>query len=178
MKITVSEALRLKNELSKTIQTVQYETHRAPLGITKEDNQALNDEADGKKFTETVTRLEKALAYSEELNSKIALFNKENKIDDKVRKMQNDKLMLGIFQNALNRTKATKTTKFENLGNGTRKAIVVEYTPTITATEVKGKINGYKTKYRTAQNEIEKLNQGTVELSFSFENVEELASAE
>lgn len=177
MKITVSEALRLKNELSQTVKTLQYKTHSAPLGITKEDSQVINDEGDSKKFAEAVDRLTKALKFSEEINSKIASFNKEHSIDNKVRSMQNDKLLLSVYENALPRTKATKTTKFETvLGN--RKAVVVEYSPAITSTDVKSKISHFKTKYRTTQNEIEKLNQGSIELTFSHDDVESLASAE
>jgi len=177
MKITVSEALRLKNELAQTIKTLQYEALRSPLGLTKEDSQIINDEADSKKFSESVERLTKALSFSEEINSKIASFNKENSIDNKVRSMQNDKLLLSVYETALPRTKATKTTKFENLGNGNRKAIVVEYTPAITSTEVKSNIAKFKTKYRTTQNEIEKLNQGSIELTFSHADIEALASS-
>jgi hypothetical protein len=178
MEITVSEALRLKNEISKSVQSIQSETHRAPLGLIKEDDQIISDESDGKKFEESVFRLEKALKFSEEINSKIAGFNKANKVDDKVRSMQNNKLLLSIFEHALARTKPTKTTKFENLGNGTRKSIKVEYVPAVTSTEVKSKISHFKTKYRTTQNEIEILNQNTIELSFSHEDLESLMIAE
>ncbi len=178
MKITVSEALRLKNDLSRTIKSIQSETYRAPLGLTKEDDQIISDEGDVKKFEEAVIRLEKSLLFSEEINSKIAAFNKTHQVDNKVRSMQNNKLMLSIFENALARTKPMKTTKFENLGNGTRKSIKVEYVPSVTSTEVKSKISHFKTKYRTAQNEIEVLNQGTIELSFSYEDLETLMVSE
>ena len=178
MKITVSEALRLKNEISKTIQVIQSETYRAPLGLTKEDGEAVTDEADSNKFSNTIDRLQKALAFSEEINSVISNFNKSNKIDDKVRSMHNQKLLLSVFENALARTKPTKTTKFENLGNGVRKSIKVEYVPLMTSTDVKSKISTYKTTYRTLQNEVEILNQQTVDLSFSYEDTESLVSAE
>lgn len=178
MKITVSEALRLKNEISKSVQSIHSETHRAPLGLLKEDDQVISDESDSKKFEESVARLEKALGFSEEINSKIASFNKLNQVDDKVRSMQNNKLLLSVFEHALTRTKATKTTKFENLGNGTRKSIKVEYVPAVTSTDVKSKISHFKTKYRTTQNEIEILNQNTIELSFSHEDLESLMITE
>ncbi|SRR3989304_89767 len=178
MNITVSEALRLKNEISKSVQSIQSETFRAPLGSTKEDDQVITDEADIKKFGEAVSRLEKALGFSEEINSKISSFNKENQVDNKVRSMHNNKLLLSIYENALARTKPTKTTKFENLGNGTRKSIKVEYIPAVTSTEVKSKISHFKTKYRTTQNEIEILNQKTIELSFSHVDLESLMSSE
>lgn len=178
MKITVSEALRLKNDLSRTIKSIQSETYRAPLGLTKEDDQIISDENDNKKFEEAIVRLEKALSFSEEINSKIAAFNKENKIDDKVRSMQNNKLMLTIFENALARTKPTKTTKFENLGNGTRKSIKVEYVPSVSSSSVKSKISHFKTKYRTTQNEIEVLNQKNIELTFSYDDMESLMITE
>lgn len=178
MKITISEALRLKNELSKTVQSIQYETHRAPLGLTKEDEQVISDESDNKKFEECVSRLEKALGFSEEINSRIAAFNKANQVDDKVRSMQNNKLMLSVFETALARTKPTKTTKFENLGNGTRKSIKVEYIPAVTSSSVKSKISHFKTKYRTLQSEVEILNQSSIELSFSYEDMESLMISE
>jgi hypothetical protein len=178
MTITVSEALRLKNEISKTIQALHSETHRAPLGLTKEDNEVVTDEADSKKFGDAIFRLEKALLFSEEINSVISSFNKTNKIDDKVRSMHNQKLLLSVFENALGRTKPTKTTKFENLGNGVRKSIKVEYVPMLTSTEVKSKISTYKTNFRTIQNEVEILNQQTIDLTFSYEDTESLVSAE
>ena len=178
MNITVSEALRLKNEISKSVQSIQSETYRAPMGSIKEDDQIISDESDNKKFEEAVSRLEKALGFSEEINSKVASFNKANQVDDKVRSMQNNKLLFSVFENALAKTKPTKTTKFENLGNGTRKSIRVEYVPAMTSTAVKSKISQYKTKYRTIQNEIEVLNQNTIELSFSHEDLETLINAD
>lgn len=176
MKITVSEALRLKNDVSKRIQALQSETHRAPLGITKENGTTINDAEDAKRFQNAIERLEKGLTYSHELNGKIAEFNRSKGIDSKVREMQNNKMLLNIYENALGRTKAQKTNRFENLGNGKRETIEVVYEPTITATDVKSKISHYKTKYRTTQNEIEVLNQEKIEISFSFEDVEALAS--
>ena len=178
MKITVSEALRLKNEISKSVSAIQSETYRAPLGLVKEEDQIISDESDNKKFEETVSRLEKALGFSEEINSKIAAFNKSNQVDDKVRSMQNNKLLLSVFENALPKTKSTKTNRFENLGNGVRKSIKVEYIPAVTSSAVKSKISHFKTKYRTIQNEIEILNQGSIELSFSHEDLESLIIAE
>ena len=178
MKITISEALRFKNEISNTVNKLNSETYRAPLGITKESDVVVSNEADSTKFIEGISRLEKALSFSEEINSKIASFNRENKIDDKVRSMHNNKLLMAVYENALPRTKATKTNKFENLGNGVRQTISVEYIPTVTSVDVKSKISHYKTKYRTIQNEIEILNQNSLELSFSYEDVEALSSAE
>jgi hypothetical protein len=176
MKITVSEALRLKNDVSRKIQMLQSETHRAPLGITKENGTPINDTEDAKRFQSAIERLEKGLSYSHELNGKIAEFNRSKGIDSKVRDMQNNKMLLSIYENALPKTKAAKTNRFENLGNGKRETISVEYQPTMTATDVKSKISHYKTKYRSTQNEIEILNQEKIDISFSFEDVEALAS--
>src|ERR1035437_1903342 len=177
MKITVSEALRLKNEISNTVNKLNSEVHRAPLGITKEADVVVSNETDASKFTEGVSRLEKSLSFSEEINSKIALFNRENKIDDKVRSMHNNKLLMSVYENDLPRTKATKTNKFENLGNGVRQTITVEYIPTVTSTEVKSKISQYKTKYRTTQNEIEILNQCNFLIKFTFNSKDRVKSS-
>ena len=113
------------------------------------------------------------MGYSFEINSKLSDYNRKTNIDDKVREMQNVKLLLTVYENALPRTKSSKTTRFETVGNE-RKQVVVEYKPTLTGTEVKENVSKLKTQFRNLQNEVEKLNSGEIELSFSFEDVENL----
>ena len=177
MNITITEAMRLKNEIAKTVNTLNYEVRQAPLGITKEDDVVLTNETDGNKFNDAMTRLIKALSISEEINNSLSAFNRDNKIDMKVRAMQNQKMLYDIYEKSLPKTKAMKTSRMENLGNGVRKAVKVEYTPIMTSSVIKSKINEYKTSYRTLQSDVEKLNASIIELSFSYEDVENLISS-
>jgi hypothetical protein len=173
MKITVSEGLRLKNELKNLVNKIHYETKASPLGVNVENGVVTSNEEESGKFKENLNRLEKSLGYSFEINSKLSDYNRKTNIDDKVREMQNVKLLLTVYENALPRTKSSKTTRFETVGNE-RKQVVVEYKPTLTGTEVKENVSKLKTQFRNLQNEVEKLNSGEIELSFSFEDVENL----
>jgi len=173
MKITVSESLRLKNELKQQINTVQYETRNSPLGLNYENGVLTSDEENGNKFKQNISRLEKLLSFSHEINSKISNFNRENGVDDKVREMKNYQMLLEIYNGILQKTKPTKTVNFQTVGNE-RKQVTVEYKPTLTGAEVKEKQSSLKKQYRSLQNEIEKLNTREIELSFSFDDLENI----
>ena len=172
MKITVTEALRLKNEISGIVNTLNYATNSAQLGVVKEDGEAISE--DKESFTTVFERFKKALGYSEEINNKLSNFNRETGIDVKVRAMHNEKLKLQILTSALPKTKPSSTTKFENLGGGKRQSVKVTYTPTINSNEVKKMMADAKQKMRAIQIEIEKLNQKDIELSFEYSDIESL----
>ena len=172
MKITVTEALRLKNEIAGIVNTLNYASNTAQFGEIKEEGEVISEQKDS--FTDVFGRFNKALGYSEEINNKLATFNRETGIDAKVRSMHNEKLRFQILSSALPKTKPTNTTRFENLGGGQRKAVKVSYTPTINSTEVKKMMAEAKKNMRAVQTEIEKLNQKEIELSFEHSDIETL----
>lgn len=96
MEITLTEALRIKNEISNTIKTLTYNIHQSSFGVTTEDSEIIS--ASNEKFQEVEASLIRGLSYSEELNNAISTFNKETGVDAIVRKMQNAKLLLDIIQ--------------------------------------------------------------------------------
>lgn len=172
MKITVTEALRLKNEIASIVNTLNYASNTAQFGVVKEDETVVSEEKDS--FTQVFGRFNKALDFSAEINNALANFNRETGIDAKVRAMHNEKIKHQILSSALPKTKPTNTTRFENLGNGQRKAIKVTYTPTINSNEVKKLMAQSKTNMRALQTEIEKLNQKEINLSFEHSDIESL----
>lgn len=172
MKITVTEALRLKNEISGIVNTLNYASNSAQFGVLREDDQIISEEKES--FTDVFKRFTKALGFSEEINNKLANFNRETSIDAKVRAMHNEKLKLQILTNALPKTKPSSTNRFENLGGGSRKAVKVTYVPTINSNEVKTMMATAKSNMRKFQTEIELLNQKNIELSFEHSDIESL----
>src|SRR3990172_575242 len=152
MKITVTEALRLKNEISGIVNTLNYASNSAQFGIIKEDGETTSEEKEN--FSLVFERFQKALSFSEEINNTLSTFNRTTQIDAKVRAMHNEKLKLQILTSALPKTKPSSTSRFENLGNGQRKAVKVTYTPTINSNEVKSMMAEVKRKMREFQTEI------------------------
>ena len=171
MEITITEGLRLKNELSSTIKNLTYKTYSASFGVTLEDNEITSKDVD--LFNDVEETLINALNYSEELNNKLAKFNKESGVDSIVRKLQNAKLLLNIYTSSLPKTKPSKQKKFENLGT-VRKSVEIEFKPTVSSTEIKEKISNQKVISRKLQTEIEQLNQNKISVNFEYQDIENL----
>lgn len=174
MNIKIIEALRLKNDISTQVRALEYTAKtRIVMGNTFEDGIQAT-EGEGFTLAQVVGKLETALQYSEEINGKIAEFNRSHNIDNLVRKMHNHKLMKEIYENLLPRTKPTLTNTWTAVGD-TRKQVVREYRPLHTSKDIKTKINDYKQQIRETQSQIETLNQETITLSFSPQDVDNLA---
>lgn len=172
MEITVSEALRLKNEIGQCVNTLNHGANYSSLGITKENGEEVSSGKEN-KFLDVLGKLKTALSYSEEINNKVASFNKDNGVDSKVRSMHNSKLLTNVFTNALPKSKSSKSARFETVGND-RKKVTIEFFPDVTGTEIKKMISEEKEKVRVLQTEIEKLNQQKLTLSFEHSDVETL----
>jgi hypothetical protein len=171
MEITLTEALRIKNEISNTIKTLSYSIHQSLLGVTTEDGQVTSQDID--TFIDVENSLINALAYSEEINNSISIFNKESHVDSTVRKMQNAKLLLDIYNRNLSRTKPKTQKKFENLGT-VRQSIEVVYAPLLSSKEMKERISTQKNLVRNLQKEVEAANQQKINVSFSYKDIENL----
>ncbi len=173
MEITITEALRIKNELSQAVKTLNYKVNYASFGVITEDNEVVSQDTD--KFEEVESSLIKALNFSEELNGVISSFNKNSRVDDTVRKMQNAKLLLEVYTRNLDKTKPKQNKKFENLGT-VRQIIDVVYTPSISAKEMKDKISVQKTIIRELQSSVEKVNQSVISVNFEYSDLESLVN--
>lgn len=174
MTITVTEALRLKNEISNIVKQLQYKINQSSFGDNYEDDTLVSTDVEN-KFIDTETSLIKALTYSTNINNTLSSYNRSNGVDGMVRDMQNEKLLLSIYQGNLDKCKPNKRKRFETVGN-TRVSIETEYKPTITSSVMKDKISQCKNKIRVFQTDIEKLNQGSIELNFGFSDLENISN--
>ncbi len=171
MELTLTEALRIKNEISTTIKTLQYKALTASFGVTLEDGEIISKDAD--LFENVESSLIRALGYSEEINYKLSKFNRESSVDNIIRKMQNSKLLLGIYNTSLPKTKPTKQKKFENL-NTVRKSVEIEYKPSVSSRVIKEKISEHKGLIRSYQSEVEEINQNKISVNFTYADIESL----
>ncbi len=171
MEITLTEALRIKNELSNSIKQLNYSIHQSSFGKTVEDGEIISQDVES--FENVEASLIRALGYSEELNGKISEFNRISAVDVIVRKMQNAKLLLDIYNRNLDKTKPKTNKRFENLGT-VRKSIEIVYSPTITAKSMKDRITTQKAIIRDYQTQIEKANQTKISIAFEYSDLESL----
>lgn len=171
MEITLTEALRIKNELANTVKKLNYSINQASFGVLTEDDEVVSE--DKENFKDVEESLIKALNYSEELNNKISDYNKTSTVDSIVRKMQNAKLLLEIYTRNLEKTKPKKNKRFENLGT-VRKSVEIVYTPSISSKDMKQKMSEQKTIVRELQTKVEQLNQSKISLNFEYIDLENL----
>ncbi len=172
--IRIIEALRLKKEIAMQVGTLERTAKtRIIAGNTFEDG-IQTAEGDGFTLEQVMEKLELSLQYSAEINAKIASFNRTNNIDNTVREMHNNKLLKEVYETLLPRTKPSKTNNWTTVGDN-RKQVIREYRPLYASKDIKEKINFYKRAMREAQSKIEILNQETIELSFSPNDVDNLA---
>ena len=173
MKIQITEALRLKNEISNNVRDLEFNAkNNIIVGNIYEDG-VLSTDGEGLAYKDTIEKLELALKFSEEINGKLADFNRLNNVDDFIRQKQNLKMLKEVYENILPKTKPTTSNSWVILGD-TRKQVLTEYRPLLQSKEVKEKIRIYKNSIREIQTKVEKLNQKTIELSFEYQDVDNL----
>lgn len=171
MKITLTEALRIKNEISKIVTDTQYKIRYSEFGSTSENGSIIS--GDNIHFPELEKNLVSAILLSQTINNAISDFNKESGVDKLVRTLQNDKLFLKIYTDNLDKFKAKASTKFQNL-TASREEIRVVYEPYISLDKAKSRISLFKTRIRENQTKIEALNTTIIELPFEYSDIEGL----
>lgn len=98
MEIQVIEALRLKNEISNHVRDLEFNAkNNMVVGNIYEDGVKTTD-GEGFPYKETMEKLELVLKFSEEINGKIADFNRVNHIDDLIRQKQNLKMLKEVYE--------------------------------------------------------------------------------
>lgn len=168
MKVTVTEAMRLKNEISRAIQVLQASMFAVNMGVVTESGQEVIN--DTKPFPEYLTNLQHMLDISEELNSKLAMFNVVSGISDKVRSKANYQMLIQVFEQALSQYKPARSSKYEVVG-AQRVEVVSTFSPFMSKVAVRSEIKICKTKMRELQQEIEKLNTKEIEFSFEYDDI-------
>ena len=182
MTITVNEALRLKNEISGLLGGVQaIGRHGALLGRSSrlvygdlvEDGLKVENQ-NGIRFEEYKDRYFALLNYSNEIHTAIAKFNAEHDIGFLVRQRSN---LLDV--EALLNQAATESTAYErrrsNYVEGVgRVEIQTSFAPYVSDAQYVTEARVVRDGVRDIDNEIARLNSGTLSLSFSFSDVDDI----
>jgi hypothetical protein len=169
MKITITEALQLKNELKQKVAQATYEMNNC-LYVRTEQN-GVDITSTTPTFEENFTKLKKVLDNSQELNDAISQFNMESKVSNYVREQKNLLVLIAQVQNAIKKSVQTSVTQMQVVG-AERVAVTTVLTPIINASELTKSLNFLKTRNRELFALIQKANTQEIELSFSYEDVE------
>lgn len=181
MKISVNEALRLKNELRGNLNNVLQETrNNAYYGIKKEfaekDSKEFEDTTDYNK--EPIDRLfskaQNLVQYLVELETNIQNFNANSGITKLVLLVKNLEVLISRYESVLQFSTPYKRKENPNplFGKETPREFYVDYTPLYTKKELKEIIKDLKRNLREAQNKIYTLNAETIEVNFEYSDLE------
>ena len=175
MKITVTEAMRLKNEISQEIGRLQYTSRGVSYG-TSTENDLRVDEQNETTIVQHMERSKKLLEISYEINCTLDKFNKEHGISLMVRQMKNNQFLLSMYDSALNNAVAKDVSRREKMDNKFV-TVVTRFQPYLTKTEIRSTQKSLKSDNRQLQSQIDKLNAQTVILSFDYQRLEELQNS-
>ena len=174
MTITVTDALRLKNDLARKIQSLQCTSFSC--GKTTVDGVETGNTGDESEYaiTEYADRLARALNYSYALNSILARFNVLSGVSDNVRDKSNTTLLMTIWQSALQRSEP-RTTKGHQVVGDKRIVVETKFEPYLAKGFIKSKIKALRDQLRTLQTRIDEANVKTIDLPFTYADVDALS---
>jgi hypothetical protein len=185
MKIPVTEAMRLKKEISAHIRKIQYSEMESnwrrskgsdssvSFGETYSDGLHLID--DGKiDVLQKIQNMGQLLRISEIINSAIANFNHENGIGQMIRTRQNDKFMLEYYDKVVlpNSVASIKSDRDKDSG----KISKIEFIPILNKNDIRARIKELKNSVREIQAKVESLNTKMIEVDFSYDDLDDLLS--
>lgn len=174
MQVTVTEAMRIKNEISSTVSKVQAMQHQIQFVRVKEDvKSAENTEniSGTISWPVFISKITSLFTMSEKINSILANYSIDSSISDKVREKANLQYLVDLFEVAIKNSESKTTTTSQVVGNN-RVKIVTVYEPLLNKTELKDKIKVMKREVREIQSFIDSANSKMIELPFSYEDIE------
>ncbi len=172
-KIQVTEAMRLKGEISNYFNQIRYKLNQSYLGDTYVDSILREEIVYNKiKFNEALEHLQKLCTYSEEINTALSNFNRINKIDSLIREKANIQVIIELLTKKLPETKSNSAINTHISSTGEKINTITEYKPFITEESINEQNLLLKTKVRDIQNKVDKLNLKTIDLSFTFDEFE------
>lgn len=174
MKISVIEAMRLKNELHREIGKLQYSHGMISYGETYEGGERIDNQA-MKSIVEHLEGSEKLLEMSLEINDALDQFNKDNAVSTMIRKIKNNDLLLSMWNNALASSEPKKGIKRVKLDNKIEN-VEYEFKPFATKTEVRKLQKAIRAENRELQSKIDKANSQMIQLTFEYNEFEDLRS--
>ena len=177
MKMTVQQAMKMKNDLANAVrtkmQTLQGYRSSVTYGRDLIDGKQLVETEDEVKFMDALESLEKGFEVSNEVNTVLAKFNATEGIGERVRSIQNGKVIVEALEAAAQKSSKTVQRVQLKVADETMEAEKV-YEPYQTKKEVRKLIKDEKAMIRKMESEIFDLNAKEVEFSFDQEVLDEL----
>lgn len=170
MKVTITEALRLKNEISTMVRNTETNISSSEFGVSFQDDKPVSVSEDKEKFTHVYDQLTKILTISQLINSALAKYDVNTSVSDLVRESKNKEMLIRVLTNAL-RYKDSTQTSYEVVGNK-RIAVKTHFIPHLTSKEIKQRITSLKKALREIKGQVDKKNSAMIELSFEYEDLE------
>ncbi len=172
MKLTVTEAMRLKSEISEQIGNLLFTRRGVSYGTSTENDVRVDDESET-TIVQHMERSHKLLAISYEINNVLDIFNKDNGISLKVRKMKNNQLMLSMYESALTNAVAKDVSRREKLDNKFV-TVVTKFEPYLRKNEIRKIQKSLKAENRDLQSQIDRMNAQSITLKFDYQDFEDL----
>ncbi len=182
MTITVNEALRLKNEMSGLLNGVQAiarqaasfgKSARLVYGVLIEDGLEVENQ-NGIRFEEFKDRYFALLNYSNEINTAIAKFNAEHDIGFLVRQRSNLLDVEVLLNQAATESKEYERSRSSYVEGVGRVEIKTSFTPFVPDAQYVTEARAVRDGIRDIDNEIARLNSGSISLTFSFSDVDDI----
>lgn len=182
MTITVNEALRLKNEIASLVNGVQaIARHAGSLGRSArlvygklvEDGLAVENQ-NGIAFEEYKDHYFALLNYSNEIHTEISKFNAANDIGFLVRQRSNLIAVEELLNQAATESKAYERTRSSYVEGVGRVEIETSFEPFVPDSQYVAEARAVRDGIREIDNEIARLNSGTLTLTFSFSDVDDI----
>ena len=182
MTITVNEALRLKNEMAGLVNGVQaIARHTALLGRSArlvygklvEDGLAVENQ-NGVAFEEYKDRYFALLNYNNEIHTELSRFNAANDIGFLVRQRSNLLAVEELLNQAATESKGYERTRSSYVEGVGRVEIETSFEPFVPDSQYVAEARAVRDGIREIDNEIARLNSGTISLTFSFGDVDDV----
>lgn len=171
MKTTVTEALRIQNEISEMIRTAMGKERYLQYGVTYQDDTVIEERGSRETLPEYLEKIQKFFGLSQQIHSILAKFAVDSGVSDKVRERENLKSVQRTLESALIAMPTETLTQFEVVGNQ-RVKVVTEFKPFVTKKDLKNRLKKIKTQIRELQVQIDALNAQLIELPFEYEDLE------
>jgi len=177
MKISVTEALRLKNVISEKIREITSKSRQVSYGswteTTKKTTNRVVGESNELTFDQYIGALGRIYEISEELNSVLAKFNVDFGISDIVRKRSNLNALAAVYATAIDSAVPKKLVSYEIVGS-TREEITKQFVPSVNKSELKRAQKALKEQVREIDSLIDKKNQEQISVSFNYGDIDSI----
>lgn len=173
MKVTVTEALRIKKEIASKVSETQSAASLIKWATSEENGKPTGMIEGAITFEEFTAAINKLFAMSETINSVLAKFNVESGISDAVRKKANFEYLIQVYRMALSNSEPKNNVAYQVVGNN-RVAVNVVWKPILNKSKLKESINEIKKLIRELQTFIDTKNAEMIELPFEYADFENI----